>query len=122
MAQRGALIITWGEGKAGVPPTKGLEVFGNALAFYDELEKEGRITGYRTYASTTRAAGQLIIEGDVATLAQLLTEEDSQKQLALGEAVVSNLRIELCVGGSPDDVGQFYTTGVTALSEAGLLD
>jgi hypothetical protein len=122
MAQRGALIITWGEGKAGVPPTKGLEVFGNALAFYDELEKEGRISGYRTYASTTRASGCLIIEGDAGTLAQLLTEEASQKQLALGEAVVNDLNIELCVGGSPDDVGAFYATGVQALTEAGLLE
>jgi hypothetical protein len=122
MTQRGALIISWGEGKSGVPPTKGLEVFGNALGFYDELEKEGRIAGYRTYASTTRAYGQLIIEGEVSTLAQLLTEEESQKQLALGEAVVDDLRIELCVGGSADDVTQYYTNGLTALGEAGLLD
>ena len=122
MTQRGAMIISWGEGRAGVPTTKGLEIFANALAFYDELEKEGRISGYRTYASTTRSFGQLVIEGDVSTLAQLLTEEESQKQLALGAAVVEDLNVELCVGGSADDVTQYYTTGVTALSEAGLLD
>jgi hypothetical protein len=120
MAQRGALIISWGEARPGVPDNKGLEVFGNALAFYDELEKEGRITGYRVYASTRRSFGQLVIEGDVATLAQLTVEEESIKHLVLGGGVVQNLEVELCVGGSADDVTQYYVNGLTALTEAGL--
>jgi len=122
MTQRGAMVITWGAGRPGVPPTKGMEVFGKALEFYDELQKEGRIAGYRCYASTTRGAGSLIVEGELSTLAQLLCEEEAQKQLALGDAVVDDLRIELCVGGTADDVTQYYMTGLQAVTDAGLAD
>ena len=120
MTQRGAMIITWGEPRSGVPNTKGLEVFANALGYYDELQKEGRISGYRVYASTRRDHGILVIEGELRELAQLQCDDESMKQLALGSAVVQALDVELCVGGSADDVTNFYTTSVTALAELGL--
>jgi hypothetical protein len=120
MTQRGAMIITWGEPRPGVPNSKGLEVFATALGYYDELQKEGRISGYRVYASTSRDRGCLVIEGELETLAQIHCEEESMKQLALGSAVVQQLEVELCIGGSADDVTGFYTNAVTALAEAGL--
>lgn len=120
MTQRGAMIITWGEPRPGVPNSKGLEVFATALGYYDELQKEGRISGYRVYASTQRDHGVLVIEGELRELAQIQCEDESMKQLALGGAVVQQLDVELCVGGSADDVTGFYTTAVTALAEAGL--
>ena len=120
MTQRGAMIITWGEPRPGVPNSKGLEVFATALGYYDELQKEGRISGYRVYASTSRDHGVLVIEGELRELAQIQCEDASMKQLALGSAVVQQLEVELCVGGSADDVTGFYTTAVTALAEAGL--
>jgi len=119
MAERGAIVINWGEGRPEVGP-KGLEVFANALGYYDGLLKQGRITGYRVYASTTHAEGTLVIEGDLAELAKIQIEPESQKQLMLGSAVVRDLTADLCVGGSADDVAQFYATGVQALEEAGL--
>jgi hypothetical protein len=97
-----------------------MEVFGEALGFYDGLAKQGRITGYRVYGSTSRAAGMLIVEGEVDELAKISTEQESLKQLALGCAVVQDLRTELMVGGSPDDVTQYYVTGMEAVAEKGL--
>jgi hypothetical protein len=74
------------------------------------------------YASTSRDHGALVIEGELETLAQIQCEEESTKQLALGSAVVQQLQVELCVGGSADDVTGYYTTAITALAEAGLAD
>lgn len=120
MAERGAVVITWGEGRPTVPGEKGMEVFGNALAFYDGLAKQGRITGYRVYGSTTREAGMLVVEGEIDELAKIQVESEALRQLALGAAVVQDLRTELFIGGSPDDVTQYYVTGLQAVSEAGL--
>ena len=41
----GALIVTWGSNVPG-REAKGLEVFGKALAHFDELAKKGRIHGH----------------------------------------------------------------------------
>jgi hypothetical protein len=120
MTQRGAMIITWGEPQPNVSSDQGMGVFGKALAYYDGLEKTGRISGYRVYASTRRNHGSIIVEGELSTLAQIQCEEESLKQLALGSAVVQDVDVELCVGGSPDDVAQFFATGIQAVTEAGI--
>ena len=120
MAERGAIVITWGEGRPGVAGSQGMSVFGNALAYYDGLAKQGRISGYRVYGSTSREAGMLVVEGDVDELAKIQVEPEALKQLALGCAVVQDLRTELCIGGSADDVTQYYVTGLEAVTEAGL--
>lgn len=120
MTQRGAMIITWGDAQPNVPEGKGLEVFARALEYYDGLAKAGRIDGYRVYASTRRSAGSIIVEGELSTLAQIQCEDESFKQLALGTAVVQDVDVELCVGGSADDVTQYFTTAIGALTEMGL--
>lgn len=120
MAERGAVVITWGEGRPNVSGNQGMGVFGGALEYYDNLAKQGRITGYRVYGSTCRSAGMLIIEGEVDELAKIQLESESLKQLALGGAVVHDLRTELMIGGSADDVTQYYVTGLQAVTEAGL--
>lgn len=122
MTERGALVTTWGAGRAGTSPGKGMEVFGKALSLYDELAKEGRITGYRVYASTNRDAGMLVAEGDATELARITTEPQSTTLLALAAAVVDDVRIEVCIGGSPDDVVGFYTRAIDAMNEVGLAD
>jgi hypothetical protein len=120
MTQRGAMIITWGESQPNVSSDQGLGVFAKALEYYDGLAKVGRISGYRVYSSTRRSAGTIIVEGELSELAKIQCEEESFKQLALGSAVVQDVDVELCVGGSPDDVTSFFTTGIQAITEAGL--
>jgi hypothetical protein len=114
------MIITWGGQRVGVPPDKGMEVFGESLTFYDELTKEGRIAGYRVFASTTSARGQLIIEGDMAELARLMTSTESTRLLAKASAVVDDVKVDLCIGGPVDDVTGYYTRALEAVKELGL--
>jgi hypothetical protein len=120
MTQRGAMIITWGESRPGVTADQRMGVFAKALEYYDELAKSGRISGYRVYASTRRNHGSIVVEGELSTLAQIQCEEESLKQLALGTAVVENVDVERCIGGSPDDVAQLFATTIQAVADAGL--
>ena len=120
MAERGALVITWGEGQPGVGIAKGLEVFAKSLGYYDELAKEGRIAGYRVYASTSSSRGMITIEGELAQLASIQIETESLKLLAVASGVVQNVNAELFAGGSADDATQYYMTAFQALTEAGL--
>src|SRR3954452_23941885 len=112
MADRGAAVITWGEPQPGVPNTKGLEVFAKALGYYDGLAKSGRISGYRTYASTSRSRGILVIEGEVQELAKINVETESLQLLALASAVVQDVEVDIYVGGTADDATQFYLTSL----------
>lgn len=122
MAERGAMVTSWGAAQTTVPPAKGMEVFARALAWYDELAKEGRITGYRVYASTSRDRGMIVAEGDATELAKLSTEPAATTLLALASAVVQDVSSEVCIGGSPDDVVGYYTRVIEAMTEAGLGD
>ena len=122
MTQRGAMIITWGEPRPGVPNSKGLEVFANALEYYDE---PGQGTAASAATGSTPAPsrnhGVLVIEGELSTLAQIQCEEESMKQLALGSAVVQTLEVELCVGGERRRRHELlHHEPSTALAEAGL--
>ena len=120
MADRGAMFTTWGATRPGVAPAKGMEVFAKALGWYDELAKEGRISGYRVYSCIGRDAGMIIAEGDTAELARITTEEQSTTLLQLASAVVEDVRTELVIGGNPDDVVGFYMRAIEALGNFGL--
>ena len=120
MGEKGAIVTTWGAGRPAIAPGKGMEVFAKALSWYDELAKQGRISGYRVYASTTRDRGMLVAEGEAAELARITTEPESTTLLALASGVVDDVQIEVCVGGSPDDVVGYYTRAIEAITEAGL--
>jgi len=122
MAERqGALVISFGTNRPGVAPSTVMEVLGRALAHYDALRKAGRATSFRAYASTARIGGQLLIEGELSTLAAISAEPESLKLLAQAGMVVEDLRVELMGGGSPDDATGYYLEAVLALQEAGLL-
>jgi hypothetical protein len=121
MAERqGAIVISWGTNRSGVPVTKAMEVLATSLAYYDGLVKDGRVSGYRTYGSTSRIGGQLVIEGTLAELAAISVETESLQLLAKAGMVVEDLRTELMAGGSPDEITSYYLEGMQAMQEAGL--
>jgi hypothetical protein len=120
MGQRGALVTSWGAGRPGVSTAKGMEVFAEALGWYDELAKTGRISGYRVFGSINTDRGMLIAEGDAAELAKLTTEPESIKHLALAAAVVDDVESSVYIGGSVDDIMGYYTTATEAVNAAGL--
>lgn len=77
----GALITTWGSSARG-HEIKGLEVFSEALTYFDNLAKQGRIQGVRTYVANTEdmseLAGMLIVEGELSELQAVQLEPDYQ--------------------------------------------
>src|SRR5262252_300155 len=83
----GALIVTWGSNVPG-REAKGLEVFGKALAHFDELAKKGRIHGHKEYVTLTgnvdQLAGVMVIEGPVDELLKIQTEEKTRELLIEG--------------------------------------
>lgn len=62
----------------------------------------------------------IVAEGELAEPARITAEAQSMTMLAMASAVVEDVRIELFLGGSPDDVAGFYTRTIEALTEAGL--
>lgn len=121
MAERqGAIVISWGTNRSGVPVTKAMEVLATSLTYYDGLVKEGRASGYRAYGATGRIGGQLIIEGSLQALAAISVETESLKLLAKAGMVIEDLRLELMAGGSADEVTGFYLEGLASMQEAGL--
>ena len=83
----GALIITWGSNVPG-REAKGLEVFGKALAHFDELAKKGRIHGHKEYLALTgnvdRLAGFMVIEGPVEELSNRAAAQINRPRRAPG--------------------------------------
>ena len=98
----GALVITWGSNVPG-RESKGLEVFGKALAHFDELAKKGRIHGHKEYLALTgnvdRLAGFMVIEGPVEELIKLQTEEATRALLIEGASIAKEFTATLTAGG-----------------------
>jgi len=98
----GALIITWGGSVPG-REAKGLEVFGKALAYFDELAKSGRIHGHKEYVSLTgnvdEVAGTMVVEGPVEELLKLQSEERTRVLLTEGALISKNFTARVAIGG-----------------------
>ena len=98
----GALVITWGSNVPG-RESKGLEVFGKALAHFDELAKKGRIHGHKEYLALTgnvdRLAGFMVVEGPVEELIKLQTEEATRALLIEGASIAKEFTATLTAGG-----------------------
>jgi hypothetical protein len=98
----GALVITWGSNVPG-RESKGLEVFGKALAHFDELAKKGRIHGHKEYLALTgnvdRLAGFMVVEGPVEELIKLQTEESTRALLIEGASIAKEFTATLTAGG-----------------------
>jgi hypothetical protein len=115
----GALIFTWGNSVRG-REGKSLEVFGKALAYYDELAKEGRIHGHREYFALTGNAGEragtMVVEGELDELLKLQAEEQSQRLLGEAGLICENFNVQICQAADDEAVGRF----VSVLGDMGL--
>ncbi|HJT37184.1 MAG TPA: hypothetical protein VJ818_02060 [Actinomycetota bacterium] len=98
----GALIVTWGSNEPG-REARGLEVFGKALAHFDELAKKGRIHGHKEYISLTgnvdQLAGVMVVEGAVEELVKIQTEDATRTLLIEAASVTKNFTATLASGG-----------------------
>lgn len=119
MARTGAIVFRWG------PPVRGREmqglaVFGEALQYYEELGKEGRIIAHREYFSTAGSGGFMLVEGLVPELYQLVQEDEFLRIQAKAEAVVEDFTTDICIGGSDQTVQQGMTLYTEAMAELGI--
>ena len=120
MGYKGATVVSWGGPLAGVATEQSLGVLASSLAYYDNLAKTGRISGYRVYGSTQSVDGMLIIEGELSELMALAVETETLKYLAQAHSVVQNVRVEHFAGGSAEEATSYYLAGMQAIQEAGL--
>jgi len=108
----GARVITWGSNVPG-REAKGLEVFGKALAHFDELAKKGRIHGHKEYLALTgnvdRLAGFMVVEGPVEELIKLQTEESTRALLIEGASIAKDFTATLTAGGDEQTLTQEIT-------------
>ena len=120
----GALIVTWG---ANIPgrEAKGLEVFGKALAHFDELAKKGRIHGHKEYISLTgnvdHLAGFMVVEGPVDELLKLQTEDSTRALLIEGATIAKNFTATLTAGGDEQTLTKEITLFTKTQQELGYM-
>jgi len=115
----GAVVISWGQGIPG-REQKGLEVFGKAVAYYEELAKQGRIHAHREYfAIDGPASGFMLIEGDLDELLKIQAEPESIALRQKAAMIVQNLRSNVLAGGSDETIQQMMTNYAESLQELG---
>jgi formylmethanofuran dehydrogenase subunit C len=116
----GAILHTW-EGTVPGRETKGLEVFGRALAYYDELAKEGRIHGHSEFfAPSGSPAGMVLVTGDVDELRSIEMEDGYMAILTEAPLMAQGFRSQLMGGGSGDDVTEGITRYLETLTRLGI--
>ena len=104
---------------------KSLEVFGKALAHYDDLAKQGRIHSHREYFSITGNAGKWggmqIVEGEIDELLKLQMEDSQRRLMAEAQQIVENFTVQICVGGSERTIADEMTLYADTLKALGYL-
>jgi formylmethanofuran dehydrogenase subunit C len=116
----GAIVHTWQGTRTG-REVKALEVLGRAVAYYDELAKEGRIHAHSEFFSAgAELAGLIVITGDVDELRKI-EMEDAYMQI-LGEAplVADGFHSQMMGGGGADDITEGVTRYVETLGRLGI--
>ena len=119
MARTGAIVFRWGAALPG-REQMGLGVFGEALQYYEELAKEGRIIAHREYFSANRSGGFMIVEGLLPELHQIVQEDAFLTIQAKAQAVVGDFEMELCLGGSDQAIQEGMTLYTEAIGALGL--
>lgn len=117
----GALLVRWGQGIPG-RETKGTEVFGKAVARFEEYTKEGRVHGHREFIAVTGPdSGFMIVEGELAELMKILGEEGTMQLNAQAAAIVSGFEIQVYAGGNDRAIQQLMNTYAEGMREMGYM-
>jgi hypothetical protein len=117
----GAALIRWGTSRSG-REAKGLEVFGSAIAYFENMSKQGRIHGHREYFSVTgRDSGFMMLEGEVDELTRILGEPDTLKLNAQASAIVEDFEIQVYAGGTDQAVAELTGNYTSSLQQLGYM-
>jgi formylmethanofuran dehydrogenase subunit C len=116
----GAIVHTWQGTKTG-REVVALEVLGRAVAYYDELAKEGRIHGHQeVFCIGSEMTGLIIITGDVDELRRIEMEESYTRILGEASLVAEGFRSVAMMGGGADDISEGVTSYVETLGRLGI--
>jgi hypothetical protein len=101
----GALVFRWG------PPVRGreqqsLEAFGDAVAYFEDLLKNHRISAHRPFISSNRNGGTWVLEGEMMELHAIRLERDFMSMVSRVQWVVEDFGVEVCYGGSAEDLAE----------------
>jgi hypothetical protein len=120
-AMNGATVVRWGKSIPG-RESKGLEVFGQAIEYFEGLSKTGRIHGHQEYISLTgREGGFMLVQGEVTELLRIVAEPETLKLNAMAGAIVEDFEIQVYGGGTDQAVQELVGTYSGALATAGYL-
>ena len=123
-AMRGAVVISWGNIVRG-REKMGLDVFAKAIAYADELAKEGKVAGHQEYLAVngdlSQRAGFMIVEGDLEQLRALDHDKQWRKNLFAGSSVVDNMTIQTFAGGNEESLQEELGLGLEVETELGLI-
>ena len=118
MADAG-LFIGWGEPVTG-REAKGLEVLGEALAYYGKAEEEGRIESHETvllYPHGGELSGFILIRGSEAQIAALRAEDEFERITTRATLVVQNVGVvDASLGDGLQSTIGVYQAAVTDLT------
>jgi hypothetical protein len=117
----GATVVRWG---ASIPgrEAKGLEVFSQAIEYFEGLSKSGRVHGHHEYISLTgRAGGMMVVEGEVGELQKILAEPATLALNTKAEAICQDFEITLYAGGNDQTIQEVIGTYMGAMAEIGYM-
>jgi len=117
----GCIMIRWGQGVAG-REQKGLDVFGKAVARFEDMAKQGRIHSHREYfALTGREGGFMMVEGQVDELMRICGEDDTLRLNAQAAAIVQDFDIQVFAGGTDSETQRLMGNYTASLQELGYM-
>jgi hypothetical protein len=90
-----ALFIGWGAGVRG-REGKALEVFGEALAYFAQLQQQGEIESFETYQLEQHGGdlqGFLVAKGDPEKLARITSSDEFVRLTARSSFIVENFGV-----------------------------
>jgi hypothetical protein len=118
MAEAG-LFIGWGDPITG-REAKGLEVFGEALAYYGKAEQDGRIESHETVLLAPHGgdlAGFILVRGSEAQMAALRAEDEFERLNTRATLIVQNVGvIDAALGDGLEAAIGVYQAAVTDLT------
>jgi hypothetical protein len=98
-----AIFIKWGAPVLG-RETKSIEVFKQGQEYWGHLQKEGKVSAFRTYITTNgnrfQFGGFIVLEGEVSQLRAVLDSPEHKQLIAKAQQVVSHAEIVHCVTGT----------------------
>lgn len=115
----GAIQISW---KHGVPgrEAKGIDVFGEAVARFEGLAKQGRIHSHQEFFAVTGTdGGFMLITGELDELLKISAEPETLALNARAAAIVEDFTVQVFGGGTDQSVQELMGTYVGSLQELG---